>query len=162
MGRSFDSVTRELVLQYLYCRDIWKGGEGGFDKFVEMFPTARRKAGRARAIIRAVVENIAEIDAAISKFAETWPLHRMSIICRNILRIGTAELMFRSETPFKVILDEAVELAKHFDNEATGSFVNGILDQLARVYRAAEVTSQPLAGDEAKREASPSPRCSSA
>jgi N utilization substance protein B len=141
MPRPLDSIARELALQYLYCRDVWKGEEGGFDKFAEGFPTAKRTAGRAKSITGTVIDRRDDIDSVISRTAENWPLHRMSIVCRNILRIGAAELMFRSDVPFKVVIDEAVELAKRYDAETSGAFVNGILDKVAREFRTAEVAS---------------------
>ncbi|MBN1807482.1 MAG: transcription antitermination factor NusB [Planctomycetes bacterium] len=145
MPRPIDSIARELALQYLYCRDVWKGEDAGFPSFASDFPTARRASDRAGLIVSFILSNQPVVDEVISETADNWPIHRMSIICRNILRIGAAELIYRPNVPFKVVIDEAVELAKRYDADASGSFINGILDRLARRFRADEVGSDDSA-----------------
>lgn len=76
-----------------------------------------------------VVEHQEKIDAVIARSAPDWPLEKISIIDRNVLRIGLAELLFadRSEVPAKVAINEAIELGKAFGGENSGRFVNGVL-----------------------------------
>jgi N utilization substance protein B len=71
------------------------------------------------------------IDQRLSALSEHWRLERMSMVDRNILRLGAYEILFRSDIPPKVSIDEAVELAKEYGDEKSGGFVNGILDTLA-------------------------------
>lgn len=78
-------------------------------------------------ITKAIIENLEEIDAWIKKFAPEWPIKQISVVDRNILRIGIFELIFSEETPPKVAIDEAIELAKRFGSETSGRFVNGVL-----------------------------------
>jgi len=80
-------------------------------------------------LIKTVQEKLQLLDDIISKAAPTWPLDRISIIDRNILRLGLVELLFgdKDHVPPKVAIDEAVELAKNYGGEASYRFVNGVL-----------------------------------
>lgn len=72
-----------------------------------------------------------ELDRRIRGLSEHWRLERMSIVDRNILRLGAYEVLYRLDIPPKVSIDEAVELAKEYGDEKSSAFVNGILDKLA-------------------------------
>ncbi|MCU1343839.1 MAG: nusB [Acidimicrobiia bacterium] len=76
-----------------------------------------------------------EIDQLISGFAKGWSLERMPVIDRSVLRLATFELLQRPEVPVAVVLDEAVELAKHFSTDDSGRFVNGVLAAIAKQVR---------------------------
>src|SRR3954464_1852697 len=81
-------------------------------------------------LIRGVTYNLKEIDEIIVKTAPEWPLEQITVIDRNILRIGIYELNFAKEVPPKVAINEAVELGKAFGGESSGKFVNGVLGTL--------------------------------
>jgi N utilization substance protein B len=68
-----------------------------------------------------------EIDKAIVKYATEWPLDQITIVDRNILRIGVFELLMATDIPPKVAINEAIEIAKTFGGESSGKFVNGVL-----------------------------------
>ena len=74
-----------------------------------------------------VIENIYELDKIITEFAPSWPVSHMSVIDRNLLRMAIYEMTMRSDTPPKVAINEAVELAKVFGSESSPRFVNGVL-----------------------------------
>jgi N utilization substance protein B len=74
-----------------------------------------------------VIINLAEIDKYITKYATEWPLDQITIVDRNILRIGVYELVFDKDIPAKVAINEAIEVAKTFGGESSGKFVNGVL-----------------------------------
>lgn len=74
-----------------------------------------------------VLENICELDKIITEFAPSWPVSHMSVIDRNLLRMAIYEMTMRSDTPPKVAINEAVELAKVFGSESSPRFVNGVL-----------------------------------
>ena len=74
-----------------------------------------------------VLENIHELDKIITEFAPSWPVSHMSVIDRNLLRMAIYEMTMRSDTPPKVAINEAVELAKVFGSESSPRFVNGVL-----------------------------------
>lgn len=81
----------------------------------------------AKKIIEEVVGNMKEIDTLIQKYAPQWPIDQITIIDRNVLRIGIYELKFKNEVPPKVAINEAIELAKNFGGPSSGRFVNGVL-----------------------------------
>jgi N utilization substance protein B len=88
-------------------------------------------------LVGGVLSHRAEIDEMIKKFAPNWPIDSITIVDRNVLRLGAYELMFSDNIPSKVALNEAIELAKGFGGEASGRFVNGVLgavykDMIAR------------------------------
>ena len=80
-------------------------------------------------LITGVVDHISEIDQIISKAAPQWPISQISLVDRNVLRIGLYELLYakKEEVPPKVAINEAIELAKNFGGESSGKFVNGVL-----------------------------------
>lgn len=81
--------------------------------------------------VKGTVEKLEAIDKAITAASKNWRLERMSRVDRNLLRLGSWELMFRPDVPRAVILDEAVELAKSFGTDESSGFVNGVLDRVA-------------------------------
>ena len=99
-----------------------------------------------------LVENIARdlvaTDELIRSASKNWRLERMTRVDRNVLRLGAWELAHRRDVPRAVILDEAVEIAKRFGTEESGSFVNGVLDRIADdCGRSGEGASPPPSGD---------------
>lgn len=82
-------------------------------------------------LIFGVRRNQEEIDAALGKVAANWSVSRMASTDRNVLRLGAYEVMY-SDTPYKVAINEAIELAKRYGNANSAHFVNGILDKLPR------------------------------
>lgn len=81
-------------------------------------------------LAKGVAGKLAEIDAIIAKTAPEWPIDQVSLVDRNVLRLGIYELMFLKDVPPKVAINEAVELAKTFGGESSGKFVNGVLGTL--------------------------------
>ncbi len=81
----------------------------------------------ARALVFGVLEHRRQLDAFIQKNAPQWPVEQMATIDRNILRIALFELYIDRTTPMKVVINEAVELAKMFGSESSHRFVNGVL-----------------------------------
>ncbi len=82
-----------------------------------------------------IAGRIAALDEVIVSASDNWRLERMSRVDRNILRVGVFELCHRPETPPRVAINEAVELAKRFGTEDSAAFVNGVLDRIARDAR---------------------------
>jgi len=123
--------AREAALQALYQRDIAGGGDEAAGGAV---PTVR---GHDKAFTALLVDGtskrLAEIDALIEKFAAHWSIRRMAVVDRNILRLAIFELRYCGETPYRVVIDEAVELAKKFGSDESGSFINGILDSVSKM-----------------------------
>jgi len=86
----------------------------------------------ARDIVDGVIDNRDAIDEQITTFAKDWSLQRMPAVDRALLRIGTWEILYNDEVPTAVAIDEAVELAKEFSTDDSGSFVHGVLARIAR------------------------------
>jgi N utilization substance protein B len=84
------------------------------------------------ALFMGIAENVPNIDAVISNSSDHWRLDRMSCVDRNILRMGVHEILSSEEIPPRVAINEAVELAKRYGTAESPSFVNGILDRVAR------------------------------
>jgi N utilization substance protein B len=81
-------------------------------------------------LLGGVEANITDIDKTIVETAPEWPLEQITVVDRNILRLGIYELLFAKEVPPKVAINEAVELGKTFGGESSGKFVNGVLGTL--------------------------------
>ena len=90
------------------------------------------EAGRdfARTLVRGILEHRADLDALIQENAPEWPLDQVAVIDRNILRMAIFEFVVAGNTPLKVAINEAVELAKRYGAKQSPQFVNGILDGL--------------------------------
>lgn len=89
----------------------------------------------AAALVLAVDEHRARIDALLEEFAQGWTLARMPALDRAALRMGTAELLTRPDVPTPVVLNEVVDLAKRFSTDDSGRFVNGLLARIATEVR---------------------------
>jgi len=86
------------------------------------------------ALVSGTIEKLDDVDPLISKCAPEWPLDQIAIVDRNILRLGTYELLFGNydETPPKVAINEAIELAKTYGGDSSARFVNGVLGTIYR------------------------------
>ena len=81
-------------------------------------------------LIKGVNDNMQKIDGIITETAPEWPLEQITVVDRNILRLGIFELLFAKQVPPKVAINEAVELGKAFGGESSGKFINGVLGTL--------------------------------
>ena len=130
-------LGRSIVLQSLYEWDFY-GKKTDLTKIVEHnlveFGPGMDEMDFVWNLAKLVVDHIPELDEIITKTAPEWPLAQISIIDRNVLRIGLAELFHanREEVPPKVAINEAIELAKNYGGPNSGKFINGVL---GTVYR---------------------------
>jgi N utilization substance protein B len=81
-------------------------------------------------LVKGVLQHKSDIDALIKKFAPAFPPEQMSIIDRNILRLAIFEILFSDKTPFKVAINEAIELAKEFGSDSSPRLINGVLGSI--------------------------------
>ena len=129
-------LSRSIVLQTLFEADAQKvlsisalEGEESLARNAAEFAPGLRDLGFAGKLLKEVLSRRETIDEIIVKAAPDWPMEKISMVDRNILRIGLYELLFgsRDEVPPKVAIDEAIELAKTFGGETSSKFVNGVL-----------------------------------
>lgn len=78
-------------------------------------------------IVKGVIDNLPKINEHIIRYATEWPLDQITLVDRNVLRIGVYELIYNADIPSKVAINEAIEIAKKFGGESSGKFVNGVL-----------------------------------
>ena len=124
--------ARSLALQVLYEVDIANHPPAEIFKFrLEETPLADDLAEFARQIIFGVLPLTRTLDHLIAKYAPEWPLDQIAAIDRNILRIAFWEFAVKRETPVKVAINEAVELAKLYGSDSASRFMNGVLGALA-------------------------------
>ena len=90
-------------------------------------------------ILRVLRARAEDVDALVRTAARNWEMDRLAATDRSVLRIATAELIGRPGTPARVILDEAIEIARRYGSEESARFVNGVLDHVARALRPGEV-----------------------
>ncbi len=93
-------------------------------------------------LAKGVVENMPAIDEVIVKTAPEWPIDQITVVDRNVLRLGIYELMFLKDVPPKVAINEAVEIAKTFGGENSGKFINGVLGTLYKTLPEAETKQE--------------------
>ncbi|MFH1781898.1 MAG: transcription antitermination factor NusB [Patescibacteria group bacterium] len=126
-------LARTIALQSLYEWDFNKQEES-LEKILKRnlkeFAPDFDDADFSKNIIEKVFENKEEIDKKIIKYAPEWPLDQITVVDRNILRMGIFELGMNEEIPPKVAINEAIELAKTFGGPASGKFVNGVLGSI--------------------------------
>ncbi len=124
-------LARTVVMQVLYEWDF-RGQET--ERIPELvayvkgeFAPGFDDGGYIERQVRAIVERHVDLDAMLEQFAPNWSVGSMTIIDRNILRLGAYELRYDESIPSRVAINEAIELGKTFGGDASGKFVNGVL-----------------------------------
>lgn len=124
-------LARTLAMQTLFLwdfngkkdEDIEKINKEVFSSFAPDFDDQ----GFSNDLVKKIIANLPEIDKYIIKYATEWPLDQITIVDRNVLRIGVYELVFSKDIPAKVAINESIEIAKAFGGGSSGKFVNGVL-----------------------------------
>jgi transcription antitermination protein NusB len=126
--------ARELAMQMLFQADMgkhtpdqvratfWKSGD----------PVDDSVRGFAEDLFRVAIERGEEIDELIAKHSQNWRLERMSGVDRNLLRMAVAEMLGFKATPFPIVINEALEIARRYSAAESINFLNGVLDSIAR------------------------------
>jgi N utilization substance protein B len=128
--------ARSIALQALYEIDMANHPPADvLHQRLEESPVSDELAEFARQIVFGVLPLTRELDHIIAKYAPEWPLDQIAAIDRNILRVSCWEFAVRRETPVKVAINEAVELAKRYSTDESGRFVNGVLGSIADEVR---------------------------
>jgi N utilization substance protein B len=131
--------SRELALRTLYAREVDPTEDWGemLERIViadsDLQASSDKIKSYASKLVGAAIANLESIDPMISQKAANWELRRMAAVDRNVLRLAVAELIFSDEeVPYRVVIDEAVEVAKAYGTDDSGKFVNGILDSIRK------------------------------
>ncbi|MDO8571464.1 MAG: transcription antitermination factor NusB [bacterium] len=127
-------LSRTLVVQTLYEWDFRSKDASlipeilayNFNEFAPDF----NDGGFSERLIQGVIDHQEEIDTSIVKYAPEWPLEQITIVDRNILRLGIYEMMYDEDIPAKVAINEAIELAKAYGGASSSKFVNGVLGSI--------------------------------
>ena len=125
--------ARELALQALYALEI--SGEPPLECLEAILahdPADAEQAEYARRLVQGTVAALPSIDPLLERWSQSWSLPRMAAVDRNLLRLGAYELLHHEDVPRKVVLNEAVEIAKRYGDDKSASFVNAILDKIRR------------------------------
>jgi len=129
-------LARTTAMQSLYQ---WDFAEKPSDKLISItkknlaeFAPGLEDDGFTLNLVKGVKEHLKDIDDKISKYATEWPIEQITIVDRNILRIGIYELLYNPEIPAKVAINEAIEIGKAFGGESSGKFINGVLGAIYR------------------------------
>jgi N utilization substance protein B len=128
--------ARKRALDILFQADV-RGDEPGVILAAEAQRAASEPAREAswlyaREIVDGVIDHGEEIDELIATHSKDWKIERMPAVDRALLRMGVWELLHNDEVPTAVVIDEAVELAKEFSTDDSGSFVHGVLARVSR------------------------------
>ncbi|MCF6278659.1 MAG: transcription antitermination factor NusB [Anaerolineales bacterium] len=135
--------ARSLALQVLYEVDISDHAPGQvFQERLKELPLPVELQEFARQIVFGIIPIAKQLDKIIEQYAPEWPLDQIATIDRNILRIAAWEFGVQRDTPTKVAINEAVEIAKTFGSDAAPRFINGVLGSLAEhqndIYQSAQ------------------------
>jgi N utilization substance protein B len=126
-------LSRSIAMQSLFEWDFHGQPvgqlEGIMARNLEEFGPGLENQDFVKELVKGVVGNLAKLDKIIEKSAPEWPLEQITLVDRNVLRLGLFELLYakKDEVPPKVAINEAIELAKNFGGESSGKFVNGVL-----------------------------------
>lgn len=126
-------LSRSIVMQSLYEWDFYGQKDKDLKKIVERnikeFGPGLEEVDFIWNLIKGITSHLSQLNKVIEKAAPEWPIDKITIVDRNVLRIGLYELLYenKEEVPPKVAINEAIELAKSFGGESSGKFINGVL-----------------------------------
>lgn len=127
--------SRECALQILYQADIRHSDTAPIlEEFWEGQQLTPDIKAFATELADGTIAHLKDIDRLITSHANNWDLKRMAVVDRNILRLGTFELLYRHDVPPSVCINEAIELAKRFGDAESAKFINGILDAIHKAH----------------------------
>jgi len=124
--------AREAVIQTLYALDA--GNNQAIEQFEEILKDKRikqKKAEFAKELLDGIIKHKDEIDDIIKDHLIDWDFNRLDKVDKQILRLGVYEIKF-TNTPYQITIDEAIKIAKNFSEDKAKSFINGILDKIAK------------------------------
>ncbi|MBT8357369.1 MAG: transcription antitermination factor NusB [Deltaproteobacteria bacterium] len=123
--------SRELAMQALFFMDVNRNiSDEMVDRFCDGFNPPLSERPFFLELVKGVISTLDKLDSIIERFSKNWRMSRMSPVDRNIMRIAAYEIIFCSDIPSKVSINEAVDIGKKFGTEESGAFINGIIDSI--------------------------------
>ncbi len=135
--------SREFAMQALFYMDM--ANEFSIESlnlFSKSFSSSNCDLDFFSKVIKGVIDSKEEIDDIIKKHSTNWKVERMTYVDRNILRIGTFELLFCDDIPAKVTINEAIDIGKKFGAEDSGAFINAVLDKIKVSFNKNKTTKE--------------------
>ena len=129
--------ARELALQMLFQHEF-TGQRSDFRAVEDLDPAKKEHLDIrqfSEELVNGTLAHLEEIDSRIRQAAEHWKMDRMASVDRNIMRFAVFELLYRNDIPPAVTINESLEIAKKFSSSEAASFINGLLDKIARENR---------------------------
>lgn len=145
---AYRHLSRSIAMQSLYEQDFRELSNEELNKVTERnikeFGPGMEDTKFSKRLVSGVVENLSKINKIIETAAPQWPISKINIIDRCVLRIGVYELIFsnKNEVPSKVAINEAIELAKNFSGENSAKFINGVLGTIYQEMKIEEESSK--------------------
>ena len=126
--------SRILALQFLFAGDLnaWENFDEELDTFCGRFDISPEVFPHFFTLVHGVREKRLKIDALLADHSQHWKISRMSGVDRNIMKIAVFEMMYCPDVPYKVAINEAIEISKQFSSEDSGAFINGVLDSIRK------------------------------
>lgn len=123
-------LSRTIAMQTLFEWDFNHHSQKMaklIEENIEQYAAGLKDVSFVESLVRGVTKHLKEIDEIIVKYAPEWPIEKITIIDRNVLRLAIYEMLFEKSVPPKVVINESIEIAKTFGSETAGKFVNGVL-----------------------------------
>lgn len=118
-------------MQALFSMDMSGAfSEDAVEEYCRCFPPGKRVLPFFMHLVTGVLLNKARIDSIIERYSNNWKIRRMACVDRNVLRLAVFELLYCTDIPAKVAINEAIDIGKKFGSPETGSFINGIIDSI--------------------------------
>jgi len=124
--------AREAVIQTLYAQEM--GNDKAIEQFEEILKDKKIKGAKAefaRKLLKGILQKIDKIDTIIKDHLIDWDFERLDKVDKQILRVGIYEILY-TDTPYQIAIEEAIKIAKNFSEDKAKSFINGILDKVAK------------------------------
>lgn len=132
---SYRHLARTCVMQTLFAAEFREeDAEGFLEKVLDEFAPKLTEREFATDTLKGVLKNQKKILELIQKFAPQWPIDKIARVDRAILEIGVYEIAFSNDIPPVVAINEAIEIAKHFGDENSPKFINGVLSSVMKDY----------------------------
>jgi N utilization substance protein B len=149
--------ARELAMQALYFLEERAGDpEQALELFCRNFNPPRKSRGFFLDLVKGVQQTRPIIDGIVENYSDNWKVFRMPRVDRNIIRLAVYEMLWHRDIPYKVSINEAIDIGKRFGAGDSGAFINGILDRIRQALENGEIdppermtpTTVSLAADE--------------